>query len=179
MTTLQLRTLPKIFGLAVIDFGLIWLWVFLMDPYPAVSPRIIILVPLVFVLNLIVAGVLLFAKNKEYSKVFLVNSVVSSVILYWLFVEGIDRHQSKRLEEWTFQKADTTFSLTRWKETNEFSMTYSLNSGSSLEFLKGSCVNENGKWNLKTDSITMKVDKDNLIGFRNLSDTIKMKKEER
>ncbi|MDN3691334.1 hypothetical protein QWZ06_03185 [Chryseobacterium tructae] len=174
-----MKTLYKILGLAVIDFALIWIWVYQMDPDPSVSIGIIFLVPFVFILNLIVAGILFFAKKKEYSKVFLVNSVVSSIIMFYLFGRGIDRYQNKRLEEWVFKKADTTFSLIRWKETNKFNMTYSLNPGSSWGLLDGICVNENGKWILKTDSITMKIDKDNLIGLRNLLDTIKMKKEER
>lgn len=174
-----MRALYKILGLAVIDFGLIWLWVYQMDPDPSVSIGIILLVPFVFVLNLIIAGVLFYAKKKEYSKVFLVNSVTASIIMFYLFGKGIDRYQNKRLEEWTFQKADTTFSLIRWKETNEFSMTYSLNPGSSWGCLDGQCENKNGKWILKVDTIKMEIDNDYLIGFRNQADTIKMTKIDR
>ncbi|HLO72670.1 MAG TPA: hypothetical protein VK164_01925 [Flavobacterium sp.] len=174
-----MRTIYKILGLAVIDLGLIWLWVYEMDPDPSVSIGIILLVPFIFVLNLIIAGVLFYAKKKEYSRIFLVNSVIASVIMFYLFGKGIDRHQNKRLEQWTFQKADTTFSLIRWKETNEFSMTYSLNHGSSWSFLDGHFENKNGKWILRADSLTMEVDKDNLMGFRKLTDTIKMEKVER
>lgn len=174
-----MKTLYKILGLAAIDFGLIWLWVYQMDPDSSVSIAIILLIPFVFVLNLIIAGVLFYAKKKEYSRVFLVNSVTASIIMIYLFGNGIDRHQNKRLELWKFQKADTTFSLIRWKETSEFSMEYSLNPGSSWGFLDGNCEYKNGKWILKADSITMQIDKDNLIGFRNLTDTIKMEKVER
>lgn len=172
-----MKTLYKILGLAVIDFGLIWLWVYQMDPDPSVSIGIILLVPFVFVLNLIIAGVLFFAKKKEFSRIFLINSVIASIIMFYLFGEGIDRHQNNRLEQWTFQKADTTFSLIRWKETNEFSMTYSLNPGSSWGFLDGTCKKEDDNWILKTDSLTMTIDEmDNLIGFRNPTDTLEMNK---
>lgn len=174
-----MRTLYKIIGLAFIDFGLIWLWVYQMDPDPSVSIGIILLVPFVFVLNLIIAGVLYYAKKKEYSSIFLINSVTASIIIFYLFGKGIDRHQNKRLEQWTFQKADTTFSLIRWKETNEFSMTYSLNPGSSWSFLDGHCENKNGKWILNADTISIEIDNDHLIGFRNQYDTIKMTKIER
>jgi hypothetical protein len=174
-----MKTLYKILGLAVIDFGLIWLWVYQMDPDSSFSIVIILLVPLVFVLNLIIAGVLFYAKKKEYSRVFLINSVTASIIMFYLFGKGIDKHQNKRLEQWTFQKADTTYTFIRWKETNEFSMTYSLNPGSSWGLLDGHCENENGKWILKADSIKMKIDNDNLIGFRNQTDTLKMTKIER
>lgn len=170
-----MKTLYKILGLVVIDFGLIRLWVYQMDPDPSVSIGIILLVPFVFVLNLIIAVVLFFAKKREYSKVFLINSVIASIMMFYLFGEGIDRYQNKRLEQWTFQKVDTTFSLIRWKETSEFSMTYSLNPGSSWGFLNGTCKKQNGNWILKADSLAMTIDeKDNLIGFRNPTDTIEM-----
>jgi len=174
-----MKTLYKILGLAIIDFGLIWLWVYKMDPDPSVSIVIILLVSLVFISNLLIAGILFFAKKKEYSRVFLVNSFTASIIMFYLFGKGIDRYQNKRLESWTFQKTDTTFSLTRWKETNEFSMTYSLSPGSSWSFLDGQCENKNGKLLLRTDSITMQIDNDILIGFRYLTDTIIMTKQER
>lgn len=174
-----MKTPYKILGLAIIDFGLIWLWVYQMDPDPSISIGIILLVPLVFIANLIIAGVLLFAKKKEYSRIFLVNSFTASIIMFYLFGKGIDRHQNKRIESWTFQKADTIFSLIRWKETNEFSMAYSLNPGSSRGFLDGQCENKNGKWLLRADTTTMQIDNDNLIGFRFLTDTIKMTKVER
>ena len=118
-----METLYNILGLAVIDFGLIWLWKYQMDPDPSVSIGIILLVPFVFVLNLIITGVLFFAKEKEFSRIFLINSVIVSNMIFYLFGKGIDRHQNKRLEQWIFQKADTPFSQIRWKETNEFSMT--------------------------------------------------------
>lgn len=171
-----MRTLYKILGLAIIDFGLIWFWVYKMDPDPSVSIVIVLLVPFVFVVNLVIAGILIFAKKREYSRVFLINSIVASILMFYLFGKGIDRNNYNALEEWTFQKADTTFSLIRWKASDEFSMDYSLNPGSSVGFWNGHYENEQGKWILKMDSITMKIDNDNLIGFRNLDDTIKMVK---
>lgn len=172
-----MKKLQKILGLVVIDFGLIWFWVYQKDPDPSVSIGIIFLVPFVFVLNLIIAGVLFFIKKKEFSRIFLINSVISSIMMFYLFGEGIDRHQYNLLEEWTFQKADTTFSLVRWKQTNEFSMTYSLRPGSSWGFMDGTYENQNGIWILNVDSLTMVIDKsDNLIGFRNPTDSIEMEK---
>lgn len=58
-------------------------------------------------------------------------------------------------------------------------MTYSLNLGSSWGFLDGHCVNENGIWIFNADSLIMKIDNENLIGFRNETDTIRIKKVER
>lgn len=40
--TMQMKILYKILGLAVIDFGLIWLWVYQIDPDPSISIEIIL-----------------------------------------------------------------------------------------------------------------------------------------
>ena len=101
-------------------------------------------------------------------------------MMYYLFGRGIDQHQNSRLERWEFQKADTTFSLIRWKKTNRFSILYSLDPGSSSGYLEGTYENDNGKWILKADSMQFMIDeKGHLIGFRNETDTIEMKKTKR
>ncbi len=171
-----MKKLFKILGIIIIDFVLIWLWVYQIDPDPSISIGIIVLVPFVFVVNLILAGILYLLKESEYSRLFLINSLVASFLMYYLFVEGIDRHQNKRLESWEFSAADTTFSLTRWKNTNSFSLTYSLEIGSSWGFMDGDCELKNTEWILKADSIEMKISDNKLIGFRNQNDTIRMKK---
>lgn len=175
-----MRKLYKILGLAIIDFGLIWLWVYQMNPDPSVSIGIILLVPFVFLVNLIIAGILFYKKKKENGLLFLLNSVIASILMFYLFGKGIDRYQNNRLEQWEFKKADTTFSLIRWKETDEFSMTYSIRPGSSWGFIDGKCIKETDGWILTTDSVKMKIiANDRLVGFKNISDTIKMDKIER
>ncbi|WP_157491433.1 hypothetical protein [Flammeovirga sp. SJP92] len=172
-----MKTLYKILLLTIIDFGLIWLWVYLMDPDPSISITIILLVPLVLVINLIIGGLLLYFKKKDYSKLFFINSILASIIMNYLFGKGIDRHLNTRFESWEFQKADSTFRLNRKKKTDEFSMSYSLSPSSSTVFLYGKCTEKNGEWHLSADSLNMKIINDTeLIGFRNQTDTIKMNK---
>lgn len=172
-----MKTFYRILGLLLIDFGLIWLWVFLIDPDPSISIGLIVLVPLVFMANLIVGAILFFLKKKEFAKLFFLNSVLASIIFCYLFLEGIDRHQNNRLESWEFQKADSTFTLTRWKTSNEFSLTYSLSPHWSWGCLNGTYKNENDEWVLEADSIEMRIRNDNqLIGFRRPTDTIELKK---
>jgi len=124
----------RILVLAIIDFGLIWLWVYKMNPDPSISIGIFLFVPFVLILNLIIGGILFYLKKKEYSKLFFINSIIASIIMFYLFGNGIDRHQNNRLESWEFKKADSTFRLIRWKKTDEFSMSCSLRPGSSWGF---------------------------------------------
>lgn len=175
-----MKILYKIIGLALIDFGLIWLWVYQMNPDPSASIVMVLLVPFIFIVNIIIAGVLLYKKKKENGVIFLVNAVIASLLMFYLFEKRIDRYQNNTLEQWEFKKADTTFYLIRWKETDDFSMTYSLHPGSSCGFLDGKCIKENENWILKTDSLKMKIiPQDRLVGFKNIGDTIKMDKLER
>ena len=96
-----------------------------------------------------------------------------------MFHLGADKYQDERLESWKFNKADTTFSLIRWKKENAFSFSYSLEPGSSWGFMDGGCRLEGSDWILNANSIQMKIHGDYLIGFRTKSDTIEMVKDDR
>ncbi|TPE46109.1 hypothetical protein [Pontibacter mangrovi] len=166
----------KVLGLLIIDVVLIWFWVKKMDPDPSVSIGVLLFVPFVFTLNLIIAAILFLIKRREYVNLFLINSIASSIIMFYLFGEGIKRHQRNRLESWEFVKADTTFQIIRWKKENEFSMSYSTDPGSSTGFLDGKCEKENEGFTLSTDSTLYRIKDNYLIGFRKANDRIKLKK---
>jgi hypothetical protein len=169
----------KILGLTVIDFGLIWFTVYKINPEPSVTIGIIILIPLVFIVNIIIAGILFLFKRKDYSKLFLINSIIASILMYYLFMKEIDRNLNNELESWEFVKSGKTYSLNRWKNTNEFDITYSTGPNSSTGFLNGKCKQINHDWILTADSYRMQIHENKLIGFRNESDTIQMRKIER
>jgi hypothetical protein len=175
-----MKNIYKILILVIVDIIIIWTWIYAIDPDPSISIYVLVLVPFVFGLNLILAGIIFLLKKKKLARLFLINSVISSAIMYYLFGQGIDRHQNKRLESWTFQKSDTTLRLTRWKNIGEFSMSYSLRPGSSWSFIDGKCELLNNEWILKVDSTTMmKIHDDLLIGYPTMKDTIELTKIER
>ena len=121
--------------LFMFEFAVTWLWVCYVDPDPSISIYLIVLVPLIWIVNLILSGILFLRGRKKYSIILLINSVVASMMMSYLFKAGIDRHQHERLESWQFQKADPTFHLTRWKQSNEFTLSYSTSPSSSWGFL--------------------------------------------
>ena len=135
--------------LTILDFIIIWFWVG--EPDPSVSIGIIIVVPFVIIINLILAG-LFYAFKRPYSKAFLINSIISAVIMYNLFIAGIDRHQRLRYEGWNFKINDTTFDITHSKLDSTFSMTYSTNPGSSVEFIGGHFIDKSNFYLLTTDT---------------------------
>ena len=174
-----MKLLYKILLLALIDLALIWLMVYYMNPDPSSSIWILILVPLAFLINAIIAAYFFFKKKVQNAKAFLVNAVIASLLMYYLFGRGVDRYQNERLESWEFENADTTFRVTRWKKRGEFSMSYSLVPGSSSGLLNGECKGNKGEWKLTADSLEMKISGNKLIGFRFPTDTIHMTKLER
>ena len=99
--------------------------------------------------------------------------------MYFMFQAGLDKYFHERYETWQFNVADTTFSLTRLKREDEFNITYSLQPGSSWTFLDGKCRLVGNDWVLDPDSIHMRIHDSYLIGFRTMSDTVKMIKDER
>lgn len=176
---ITLSHLLKLVVLISIDFILIWLWVNQMNPDPSVSIALILLVPLIFVVNLIISGVFYFLKKREYSRLFIINSVMASFIMSYLFQKGIDQYQENRFDSWEFTKADTTFLIIRWKETSDFDMSYSTSPGSSIGFLSGKCETINDTYILTTDSTKYIIKDRYLLGFRGVNDTIEIKKEVR
>ena|SRR5690606_1223970 len=87
---MRYKVLIKILFLTIIDFLLIQIWILNMNIDPSAAMGIIILIPLVIILNLIIAGIFYFLKRKEISYLFLVNTIISSIILYILFSHNIN-----------------------------------------------------------------------------------------
>jgi hypothetical protein len=169
----------KLLTLIAIDFIFIWLWVYQMNPDPSVSIGILLLTPFIFTLNLVMAGISYALKKRGYMRLFIINSVLSSIMMGYLFQKGIDRYQNNRLESWEFSKADTTYSLIRWKEVPDFDMSYSTSPGLSTEFLTGKYIFVNNTYVLTADSTKYIIKGNYLFGFKGINNIVKLKKIER
>ncbi|WP_290237448.1 hypothetical protein [Pedobacter aquatilis] len=165
----------RIILIAIIDFVVIWLWVKQMNPDPSVSIGILLLVPLVVLVNLIIALILYFTK-RQLTSLFVINSIISGILMYYLFGQGIDRYQNNRLESWEFKLQDTTFQITHWKLNNTFSLSESTNPGSSTSFLDGNFIKKGNAFYLTTDTTEYIIKDDYIYKFRNPTDSIKLTK---
>jgi hypothetical protein len=161
--------------LTILDLIVIWLYVRWEDPDASVSIGILLVVPSVIVINLAFAGVLFIAK-RQYAKAFLINSIISAIIMYNLFIAGIDRHQRLRYEGWKFKISDTTFNIKHSKLASTFSMTYSLNPGSTWSFIDGHFISKDDIYLLTTDTTTFTIKHNYLFGFRAKVDSIHLTK---
>lgn len=112
MSFLRSKMFLAILALVIIDFIVIWIWVLNAELSPDSAMGIYIVIPIVFFLNLTLAGIL-FLFKKEYSFVFLVNAIVSSIIMYNLFGYGIDRTTDNMYDSWEFSRNDTVFVINK------------------------------------------------------------------
>lgn len=159
--------------LTIIDFVIIWLWVRQSDPDPSVSIGLLLLVPFVVVVNLIIALMFYWTK-RQYSLLFIANVVPSAILMYYLFIAGIDRHQRLRYEGWSFQLKDTIYRVKHSKLDSSFYMTYSTNPGSSTGFLDGKFIDNKNYYSLTTDTTKFIIKDNYLFDFRH--DSIKLTK---
>ncbi len=174
-----MKELWKILALGIASAVLIWVWILDIDPEPSMSLGIIILVPIVLIINLAIAGVLFLIGKREYVKYFLINSLVSSFLMVFLFGKGVDRNLDRRIDEWKFIESDSTFRISIWTESDWFSITHEINSTLEAGYIDGKYENLNEHWILTTnkDSVKMIINKsDRLINFRSRNDTIELER---
>ncbi len=165
LSSTTIRQILKMVALLLIDCIVIWFWVRQMDPDPSASIGIFLLIPIVIIVNLLAGAVLLLFKNAN-AKLFFINSIAASFIVSELFDNGIRNHQNRIYESWEFSKNDTLFKIERNKEYNEFSISYSMDNGSSTEFMTGRCIAKNDSVVLKSDSGELYIFKYKLHNFR-------------
>lgn len=131
-----MKMLLKIIGISILDFVLIWIWVRLMESGPSVGILIIFLIPIAIIVNLLIAGLLFWFMNKN-SKLFLLNTIISSLIVYWLFPMKIDRRLRDQYIDYEFMVSNTTYHITFEKyPTHEFYSTFKhlINIGAGGQF---------------------------------------------
>lgn len=104
----------QILGLAIIDYIIIWFWIKKINPDPSTSIALIYLIPLVIVINLVLATVFYFAKS-THIKLFVINSFISAVLMYFIFANRVDINQKKWKENsllgWTFKVDETAYEI--------------------------------------------------------------------
>lgn len=168
-----MKTLIKLLGLILIDFILIWYFVYELDPDPSSSLLIVIYVPLAIFINLIIC-VILAIRKKNNINIFFLNSIISGIMMFYIFDAGIDRRQNRLYEGWIFQIQDTTFRITHSKEDESFGIDYITNPGTSSSYLFGKSEKRGSDLILLTDSIELTISSNYLYGFRNQNSAIKL-----
>lgn len=157
--------------LVIVDYLLISLYLRNQNLEPSIAIAIIVLVPIAFLINILIAIIFFFIKKTSLTSIFVINAIPSSSITYYSFGNEMRRQSSLELESWSFKRNDTLFELNSYKKRNEFDMSYSLSSGSSGNFLNGKYIKQQNGIILISDSIKMRIEGNKIIGFGKTNDT--------
>ena len=126
--------------LVIVDYLLISLYLRNQNLEPSIAIAIIVLVPIAFLINILIAIIFFFIKKTSLTSIFVINAIRSFSITYYSFGNEMRRQSSLELESWSFKRNDTLFELNSYKKRNEFDMSYSLSSGSSGNFPSGKYI---------------------------------------
>ena len=165
------QILKSLIILLAIDFISMWLLVRIVNPSTIDSAiGIILFIPFIFGIQVILAGILLWRKNKTWGFTILFNSVLASIIFVQLYSMNIDRRMDVKFDSFYFNKVDTLFNITKDNRDNTFRVNGSSGIGSRS-------FGSRGKWNAIGDTIIFnwdeyefKIYNDTLENFRNLNE---------
>lgn len=98
------KTLKGVLILALLDIAIIWVWATNEDLGPGSAMVIYLVVPFVFIVNIIIGGILFFAK-RAYSAMFFINCIVASIVTNWIFSLELRKQSTRRYDIWIFISA--------------------------------------------------------------------------
>ncbi|MFV8360062.1 hypothetical protein [Flavobacterium sp. LS1P3] len=157
-------------GFLILETLFLGLFIYNMKPDPSVSIALVLIIPFLFILNIIVATVLYFFK-KEIAKLFFVNSIISPIIFYALWSLWFLDYQERNNKEYYFKIENKNFEISLSKTSDYFLISDSENIGRVY----------GGKYETKFDSIIlvdgkikMAIINNKLIGFPESSKEIKL-----
>ncbi len=151
----------------------IWLFVLLFDPDKSSALLLVLfLIPVTFLFNLVVGGVLLY-KKKRIGLLFIINSLIASVLMWYIYIDGMERNDKKRFDRWEFNTNNKIYEIEIVKEKNEFYIKEDDRGFYSIIY-SGKCYSDNNNIFLKADSAEMRIVEGKLIGFGNYKDTIEL-----
>ena len=160
-----MKQIISILILAIIDFIIIWLYYYYQDPDPSVSIALIIIIPSIILVNIIIAGILWFFKKNKLSQILLLNSLIASIIAYFLWDKAIERHQNRIWEIYSFEFKNKKYQININKPDDIFGITESANPGSSWTYQDGIIKRQNETIILETDSTKYIIKNDSISGF--------------
>jgi hypothetical protein len=129
----------------ILEIILLGIWVYFMEPDPSVSIFILLITPVLFGINLIVALILYFQK-KPLSQLFFINSVVCPLIFYMLWNLWFVNYNERNNTEYKFSINEIVYELSIGKKTEYFYLCDENNNGRVYV----------GKYERKGDSLILK-----------------------
>ncbi|MDR2841076.1 MAG: hypothetical protein LBV75_07430 [Paludibacter sp.] len=173
------KNLITILIIILIDIVIIGCWTCYIKPSEDMAIVLIFYIPIIFVINIIIAVVIYFIK-KYYTAFFILNAVISSVMMFWFFGWYITIDRKIHRESWEFFIDNAKYYIDYGAKDidSTYSITYSYEVGTSQSCPNGRgivCVNKDTVYFYAVDSAQYYIYDNYLYNFKNI-DKIKVKK---
>lgn len=135
------------FKIIIVELILFQCLLMYIKPNPSLSIYLVIILPTLFLINWIIAGIL-HKINIKYYKYFIYNSFLSVLLMYLLFTFATFQNIEKHMQKWNVTINEVEYEIIWHKKDNTFCVSINLGDG----FYKGLDTGE-GKVYLKNDTI--------------------------
>lgn len=166
-------------GILIIEIILLGYWTYQMEPDPSVSLGIIIIVPFLFVLNIII-GVVLFLFKSKLSNLFFINSIICPLLFFGIWNLWFLNYHDRISERFNFVVGEKNYEISLSKKSDYFSISNITNqtNGSTTGLYFGKYEKIADSIKLSDGEIKMYIVEKGLIGFPEKPNEIKLIKSE-
>lgn len=157
--------------LLILDFTILWFLIKWLNPDSSTSIALIYLIPIVVILNLIIAVILYCAKaTKGIINLFVINSIISALLTFILFVVVVNTNQDKRqkstLEEWTFRIDSEVYEIKYFKNDKMFEINRRIDQYLTVGIMEGTADSINGELKFRSDTLIITIKDGHVYGFK-------------
>ena len=166
--------------LLVIDIIMIGCWTLYSQPDESMTIILLFIIPMVFLANLMIAGIFYFIKI-YYTPFFVINAFLSSFLVYLFFVQYIEIDKRIRMDSWKFFIGGVEYTISCDdinKDGSYYSIQHSPEPGLSIggENERGIVFTRNDTvYFTAIDSTTYFICNNYLYGYKNI-DKVKVRK---
>jgi hypothetical protein len=177
---MKYRTILKYgIGILILEIILLGLWIYELKPDPSISIGIVLILPILFGINLIIAIMLYFLK-KPISKLFFANSIICPIIFYAFWNLWFMNWAERNYVEYSFGVDNRKLEVSLSKTSEYFSISDKSNqkNGSTTGLYFGKYEKIGDSIKLTDGEKKMYIFENKLIGFSENIKEIKLKKAE-
>ncbi len=119
-----MKTKLVIIGLIVfiVESFFFGLWIYLEKPTPDISIALILIIPLIFGVSIVIGLLLLWLKVGDIAKIAFLNSIIGSLIFYFLWTMWFDGWRERNYKDYLFNIGSVKFEVSLSKTSNYFSI---------------------------------------------------------
>ncbi|NCQ12258.1 MAG: hypothetical protein GW809_09005 [Bacteroidetes bacterium] len=162
-------------GLLILEIILLGFWTYQMEPDPSVSIGIVIIVPFLFVLN-IITGILFYFFKSKLSNLFFINSIVCPLIFFGIWNLWFMNYHDRISERFDFVIGEKNYEVSLSKKSDYFSISNMTNqpNGSTTGLYFGEYERKGDSIKLTDGETKMYIIENKLIGFPEKPTEIKL-----